>query len=322
MNPDMLFVGIDISKLKHDVAIINEHKQLLHKLFVVADDIDGYQHMLAVFNRVRQRYRSVTFKIGMEATGDYWKNLYYFLKQQLPDDDVTVINPFQTRSHARSELRRASTDPVCAKDIACFMAEKKPRPTVDRAPVFNVIKDMDTQLHAMKKQYVMTINRLRNELAKVAPEIERAFRKVDSQQLLALLARYPTAALIANASGARLAAVKYGRHRWALPGPFIETVKQLCANSVAHKAGPGAGVVVQTLVRQLRTAQKDIQKLNAQMAEMYTHVSQTDSLLTSIYGISKQTAIALEAYIGDVSRFPAAKQIVAYFLCSQAGRVL
>jgi transposase len=36
-------------------------------------------------------------------------------------------------------------------------------------------------------------------------------------------------------------------------------------------------------------------------------------VLTTIKGISVNTAIALEAHIGDVTRFPNAKKIVAYF---------
>ena len=35
--------------------------------------------------------------------------------------------------------------------------------------------------------------------------------------------------------------------------------------------------------------------------------------MATIPGISPETAIALEAYIGDIARFPSAKNLVAYF---------
>jgi transposase len=46
---------------------------------------------------------------------------------------------------------------------------------------------------------------------------------------------------------------------------------------------------------------------------LYAQVNEQDSLLTTITGISKEAAIVLEAYIGDVNRFPDAKKMVAYF---------
>jgi hypothetical protein len=43
---EKLFIGIDVSKLKHDIAIMNEYKKLVGKTFVIKDDYDGYQYLL------------------------------------------------------------------------------------------------------------------------------------------------------------------------------------------------------------------------------------------------------------------------------------
>ncbi|MDZ7301154.1 MAG: IS110 family transposase, partial [candidate division KSB1 bacterium] len=36
----------------------------------------GYQHLLAKLEQLARQYQTQEFRIGMEATGDYWKNLY------------------------------------------------------------------------------------------------------------------------------------------------------------------------------------------------------------------------------------------------------
>jgi transposase len=313
MSYQSLFVGIDVSKFKHDIAIVNEQKQLVGKPFVIKDNLNGYQDFLRRLDDLAQQYHTQQFYIGLEATGDYWKNIYYFLKQQPQPFLVTVINPVQTNAHAKTELRRAKTDPVNARDIALFMAEKQPKASVDRAPIFDTIKDLDKQIYQLKKQQTMTVNKLRIELTKVAPEIEKSMPNIQGKQILALLAECPTAELIANSSFQQLAKIRYGKNNWALSAPFIEKVKALSQHSIAYKTGLGAGYAVQSLVRCIWQFQREIQWLKSQSVQLYQTVSDKESLLATIPGISHETAILLEAYIGDVHRFPNVKKFVAYF---------
>ena len=317
-----LFVGIDIGKFKHVVAIVNEPKQVLGKVFDVAESQAGYQPRLAGLIKLEQlvrQYQTKEFRLGMEATGDYWKNLYHFLTRQAqapsgaPAFVVTVINPVQTKRFAQSELRRAKTDAVNAIDIARFMVEKKPRPTVPRSETFDSIKDLDRQIHAVHKHQTMTLNKLRIELTKVAPEIEHHVALARHQQVMVLLKHYPTAEAIAKASPAELRKLRYGKRRWQLSRPFITKVQALAQNSIAHKTGPGAGLVVQALVEQFVQQHQMVTTLQAHLTELYQGVKERPSLLATIPGIGPETAIALEAYIGDVARFAAAKKLVAYF---------
>jgi transposase len=313
MSYQTLFVGIDVSKFKHDIAIVNEQKQFVARPFVIKDDRDGYQQLIQKLDELMQRYDTQRFYIGLESTGDYWKNIYYFLKQQPQPYIVTVINPVQTNAHAKTELRRASTDAVNARDIALFMAEKQPRASFDRAPILDNIKDLDRQIYQLKKQQTMSVNKLRIELTKVAPEIEKNVSNIQGKQILALLAELPTAELIANSSFQRLATIRYGKNNWALSAPFIDKVKALSQQSIAYKTGLGAGYAVQSLVRCIWQFQREIQWLKSQSVALYQSVTDQESLLATIPGIARETAILLEAYIGDVHRFPNVKKFVAYF---------
>ena len=313
MTNDVLFVGIDISKLKHDVAVMDENKELVCKLIVIRESRAGYQYLLDRLDQLKHKHQTNTFYIGMEATGDYWKNLYYFLKNQSENFKVVVINPVRTKAFAKTELRRAKTDPVNARDIAQFMVEKRPQPSADRPAVWDNIKDLDTQIKAFKKQQTMSISKLRIELGKVAPEIEQAFKIIQGKRILTLLAHFPTAEKIAKANSKQLCQLSYGIKNWQLPVTFVSKIKELPQDSIAHKKGALAGLVVQSLVKTVFYYQQEIQLLKEQMNQLYQGLNDNDSLLCSINGIGKETAIVLEAYFGDVNRFPTHKQFVAFF---------
>ena len=99
MNSHHLFVGIDISKLKHDVAIVNDQQKIVTPCFIIKENADGYRSLLQRFDKIKQRSGTEYFHIGMESTGDYWKNLYYFLSKKT-NWPITVINPVQSRYFA------------------------------------------------------------------------------------------------------------------------------------------------------------------------------------------------------------------------------
>jgi len=172
---------------------------------------------------------------------------------------------------------------------------------------------MDRQIYAIGKQQTISKNRLRLELTKVAPELEKATANLNAKRVLAVLNAFPTAQDISNASLDELTHINYGRNNWRLPASFVEKVKTLNQQSIAYKTGLGAGFVVQSLVRQISGHKKEITQLKEQIVQLYQRINDQESLLTTIPGIRRETAIVLEAYIGDVNRFSNAKKIVAYF---------
>ena len=313
MNYDVLFVGVDVSKLKHDVAVMNEHKACVHNPFVIRENRAGFSYLIDRLNYLKATYHTTSFYIGMEATGDYWKNLFHFLSR-CSEYIPVVINPVRTRAFAKTELRRAKTDPVNAKDIALFLVEKRPQKSYYRSPVFDNIKDLDTQIQALNKQLNMTTNRLRIELGKVAPEIEQAVHHIQSKQLLALFMHFPTAAAIAHASLTELSAIRYGGKNRRMSTAFVLKLQALSQQSIAYKAGIGAGAVVQSLVRTICHYQIELESLKQQITHLYSQeTSANAAILSSIKGITKNTAMVLDAYFGDIQRFGNAKQFVAFF---------
>jgi len=312
MNSLHLYVGVDVSKLKHDVAAIDDQKRTVTPCFVVNESAEGYRSLLERLEKIRQRLCAANFHIGMEATGDYWKNLYHFLSSRT-EYPVTVINPVQTRHFAMSELRRAKTDPVDAVDIARYMLERKPNPTLPQAIGLELVKDIDKQILSLIKERNANIYRLRLELGKTFPELEQAATSLTAQRLLVLLSNYPTAELIRQTSVEQLCQLTYGKKDRHIAKSFVENVKKLAQDSIACKIGPDAGIIVQTLAQRLREIEQHICWLKTKLVEVFRRQTGQPSILTTIPGIAPLTATILEACIGDVSRFPDYKKIVAYF---------
>ncbi len=313
MNNNFLFVGIDISKLKHDIAIMNEHKKLMCKHFIIKEDHAGYCKIMDTLKYLKQREQVTSFYIGMEATADYWKNLFHFFRNQ--DNCIPiVINPVKTKAFAKTELRRAKTDKVNAKDIALFLVEKKPKASYYRPPILDNIKDMHTQIAFLGKLQSMATSRLRIELCKVAPEIEHHYKNIKGKQILAVLKLFPSAEAIWKASDKKIKTIRYSDKQWKLSEPFIKQVKKLTSNSIAYKSGPNAGNVVQALIRNIYHFQNEILILKEQVEQLYDlNDSNNAELLASIKGVTKETAIILDAYFADISRFNNVKEFVAFF---------
>ena len=115
----MIYVGIDVSKDKHDCYIVNSDGEILADVFTIPNDQIG-------FNLLFQKLQSVApdlskVKVGLEATGHYSYNILGFLLDK--DLATFVINPLHTNLFRKStSLRRTKTDKVDARTIAAMLA--------------------------------------------------------------------------------------------------------------------------------------------------------------------------------------------------------
>jgi len=114
----MVYVGIDVTKDKHDCFIITSKGEVLADVFPIPNSMDGFHCLM-------ERLYSVTtqedkIKVGLEATGHYRYNLLGFLLDRgLP---TYVLNPLHTNLYRKSfTLRKTKTDKVDARTIAAML---------------------------------------------------------------------------------------------------------------------------------------------------------------------------------------------------------
>ena len=115
----MIYVGIDVSKDKHDCYIVNSDGVVLADVFSVENNLDGFDLLLQRLKSVAPDLLNV--KVGLEATGHYSYNILGFLLDK--GLATFVLNPLHTNLFRKStSLRRTKTDRVDARTIAAMMS--------------------------------------------------------------------------------------------------------------------------------------------------------------------------------------------------------
>jgi len=73
----MFYVGVDVTKDKHDCFIINSDGEVLFNPFTISNNREGFE---TLFQRIKSTSNDFTkVKVGLEATGHYSYNLLGFL---------------------------------------------------------------------------------------------------------------------------------------------------------------------------------------------------------------------------------------------------
>ena len=76
----MYFIGIDISKYKHDCCIISAADQKVVSKFTIKNNKDGFDKLLTSINSLAS---PEDIRIGFESTAHYALNLELFLEKSL-----------------------------------------------------------------------------------------------------------------------------------------------------------------------------------------------------------------------------------------------
>ena len=94
----MIYVGIDVSKDKHDCYIVNSDGVVLADVFSVENNLDGFDLLLQRLKSVAPDLLNV--KVGLEATGHYSYNILGFLLDK--GLATFVLNPLHTNLFRKS----------------------------------------------------------------------------------------------------------------------------------------------------------------------------------------------------------------------------
>lgn len=148
------WVGIDVSKGKLDVAVLDERDKI--KSHVFANDGRGHT---ALMTWLEQRGCGPQLaRVCLEATGCYSESIATAL-----DDagwQVSVVNPARVKGFAQSELVRNKTDRADAALLARFGLALHPEPWA--APPLEVrqLRALVDRLQSLKEMHQQEVNRL------------------------------------------------------------------------------------------------------------------------------------------------------------------
>ena len=178
----MIFIGIDISKLSFDVAVLQEGAYR-HRFF------DNNSGGFALCLKWVKLFKSQAL-FCLEATGIYGLGLakYLCLQQQ----KTIVANPIQTHAFAKMEMSRNKTDKADAKSIARYCQHLENQGLSNKAlytpkdPDFERIQFLVTRLDQLNKMRTQEGNRIDVSLDKTAVHSVKAMCRFIDKQLLSV----------------------------------------------------------------------------------------------------------------------------------------
>lgn len=307
-------VGIDVSKGKSTVAVVQPLGIVIAKPFDVLHTDSGLKKLIAFI-----RSLSGETKVVMEYTGVYYEPIADALHNA--GIFVSVVNPLLIDDYDTNRVRKVKTDRIDAVKIASFALDKwlKLREYIPATTLRKTLKIMNRQYIQFNKILVMQKNNLIALLDSCFPNANTLFtsphRDLDGhEKWVDFVLKFPHVDAITKLS---LSAFKTKYQSW-------------CKKNHYHYKDQKAAEIhayAQTLVSTLpmtesivKVISETAKMLNSTLETLCTLRSEMDAVssqlpeyetVMNLYGVGKVFCSQLIAEIGDVRQLKSSKSIIA-----------
>ena len=310
----MIAVGIDVSKSKSTVAILNGDGSIRAKPFNVRHTAD---ELLALVNYIKGTSEVPT--ILMEPTSHYhYPLLKAFQEANLP---VCLINPYQMKKYGDTALRKAKTDKRDSLRIAQYALEKS-YSLIPYTPSDQKYED----LRFLSRQYSQRISTLTGNKVQLLDLLDQTMpgitsllplksRDPDNCVLLRFVKRFKSFDMIRKMGKTRFLEsfqllVRKTKDRCA--GTKGLRIYELALNSVTTRGdNPLTAMTQEQCVALISTSQKAADEINLQMRTIAETLPEY-KVLRSMAGVGDRLGPVILAEIGDIRRFHSGKALNAY----------
>jgi len=299
----MYFVGIDISKYKHDCFITTESGEFVTNPLTIKNNKDGFLELLTVLKSLNPQEE---IRIGFEATAHYALNLKLFLEKA--HYSFMEFNPVLLAKFNKSQtLRRTKTDAIDCASIARWLmtVEYKPYP-VGFYHTYS-LKSLTRLRDTLVKQRSFYIVKITNVLDHTFPEFKPFFHNRFSKTSLYILETYGSAEKMARMNSASYDNLrKISRGKFSMQ-KFLK-LKELATNTVGED-NEIFTLQLQSLINLYNQAAKEVNLIEEQIISLIQEI-QPKSL--TIPGIGALSAAVIYAEYGDLSKFNSPSQMLSF----------
>lgn len=305
---DCIGVGIDTARYGHRVTFMRADKQPAAAPLDVLESAAGYEQLRQALLRLAQNHPAAGFHVRMDAAGQYATNLEVFLRSLPLPLEISVGEPARNAAYRKAHFPKSKTDNIDSHAQARYAVVERPAATLATPPEFLALREVVGQLEAQSKQTTRLVNQLHNLLGRVFPELATLVSEVRAPWVLALLARYPTPALLGRAKPETVAAIPYIKSEKA------DKLQAAARSSIGSLRGEVAETLVKESLREIALSLDIEKRLHALMCKTFDALPEgPHRLLTSIKGIGQATAAAIVAKVISIDRFATPNQLVSYF---------
>lgn len=300
-----LYVGIDVAKYFHVVAVVDPDGAVLHTRRI-NNDAPGYSQLAQVL----EPYDRAQVLVSLESTGHYGHALRDWLLRQ--GYQLHIFNPLKTNRFRDFYIQWHKNDERDAIALAHLLRLGERQPYYPLSPNLRQLRQMVRHRALLVQTRARTKNQLRAIVDEVFPEYQAQalFSDLFGNTSLALLSRYPTPAHLLEADEAQLAGFLSYHSQGRLGLERARFIQQGAAQSIGSlTAGQAYAPILPTFIAGYRSLSAQIEQATEALE---SYLAQTNQTLTSIPGIGSVLAATILAEVGDVQRFPSADHLVAF----------
>ena len=307
-------VGIDASKFKSTITVIQPAGVVIRKPFDVLHTSDGLNTLVTYLQSLEGETRAV-----IECTGRYHEPVVKKLSEA--GIFISAVNPKLIKGQKQNTLRKVKSDPADARKIARYAldnwAELREYSSMDTTR--EQLKTLNAQFDFFMKQKVAAKTNLISLLDNTYPSINKLFsspaRDDGSEKWVDYAYSFWHVDCVRKiglkAFTQRYEAFCQKHHYNYQPDKakfLFDSAKQLVAVFPKEKSYK---LLIQQSIQQLNLAAEHIEILRKEMNELASTLPEYDTVM-SMYGVGPTYGPQLIAEIGDVARFTHREAITAF----------
>jgi len=299
----MIYVGIDIAKLNHFASAISSDGEILIEPFKFTNDNDGFQKLFSAL----ESFEKSSLIIGLESTAHYGYNLVEFLVSN--NYKVCVINPIQTATLRKNNIRKTKTDKVDTFLIAKTLMMYPHRFCTSADIDVMQLKNLGRFRQKLVKQRTRLKIQLTTYVDQSFPEIQYFFKSgIHQKSVYALLKEAPTPDAIASMHMTHLSHLLESASHGHFKKDTAKELRALAQKSIGANDST-LSLQVTHSIEQIELLDKQIQTVESQMEQL---VRFQDSMIMTIPGISYVNGGMILGEIGDITRFSNPNKLLAF----------
>lgn len=297
----MYFVGIDISKYKHDCFITTETGTVITQNLSFQNNRDGFDELLKLLQSLDNTQE---IRIGFEATGHYHLNLMLFLEET--GFSFMEFNPALVKKFiSTTTLRKTKTDKKDAMAITKYLMSVDYKPYPKQFYHKYALKSLTRRREAFVHQRSYFKVELTNILDIIFPEFKPFFNNYFSATALFILSNYKSAEAIANMNDYdSIRKVSRGKFSYS---KFLK-LKEFASNTIGLDSDIYT-FQLECILSLIDTMDKQISSIEDKITEI---VNVLNPRCLSIKGIGTILCASIVAEFGDFNRFKSADACLAF----------
>ena len=310
----MLHLGIDVSKKAARYFILDESGSKL-KAFTLDNNKESLESLLGSLESLC--ITSDNLLIGIEATGNFWENIYSFVKNK--GFNIVLLNLYNTNKFREALAKKAKTDDIDALIIAQLLRTGEYVQSQVAEEDIQALRELTSLRYEFVKDRKNLQRQVYSLLNIIFPEYDKTvIAKPFCQASMAILKKFPTAMHLSEAKPKHIEKIV---RKIAGNNFNIQEIHQLidfARNSIySGRAKEARATTLKMLLGHIENLSNSIGQLEAQMKAILSPSEEDDSFpcenLLSIKGVGDKTLAALLSYLGsDGSNFSNCKSAVGY----------